>query len=441
LWGYHHANNLIKEKSHMRVELKYGQTGLQVEVPDDATVIWPREVPGLFDEARAIRDALVDPIEAAPLVKQLKPGNSVAIVFSDITRPMPSNRVLPVLLQEIERVVRRERIVLINGTGTHAANTRDELIGMLGRQIVENYRVINHNAFDSANLVDLGVTPQGHRAIVNRAYHEADFRIVTGFIEPHIFAGFSGGPKAVLPAVAGIESIMDNHGYAMLDDPRTTWGVREGNPIWEEMRDFARMSPPHFMLNVTLNRLGQITGVFAGDVEAAHAQGCEMVRDTAMVPVEHPFDVVLTTNSGYPLDINLYQTVKGISAAAQAIRPGGSIIVASECRGGIPDYGEYRNLVVEGGTPDGIMELIGKPGFRRHDQWEAQLHAGLMKLAQIHVFSGGLTPAQIREMLFCPVDDIEAAVRQELARCKTDGRRARLLVLPEGSQSIPYISA
>lgn len=421
----------------MRVELKYGKTGLQVELPEDATVIWPREVPGLPDEAQALRDALAAPIGVPPLAQQLKPSDAVAIVFSDITRPMPSDRVLPVLLQEIERVVPRDQILLINGTGTHQANTHEELVGMLGAHIVENYRILNHNAFDAASLVDLGVTPQGHRALVNRAFYEADYRILTGFIEPHIFAGFSGGPKAVLPAVAGIESIMDNHGYAMLDDPRTTWGLRDGNPIWEEMRDFARLAHPDFLLNVTLNRLGQITGVFAGDVEAAHAQGCALVRETAMVPVEHRYDVVLTTNSGYPLDINLYQTIKGISAAAQAVRPGGSIIVASECRGGIPDYGEYRNLVVEGGSPEGILALIGAPGFRRHDQWEAQLHANLIKLADIHVYSSGLSDDQIREMLFTPVHDVTEAVRQELAR---HGAGSTLLVLPEGPQSIPYLT-
>lgn len=421
----------------MRVELKYGRTGLHVQLPDDATVIWPRELAGLSNEAQAIRAGLAAPIGAKPLAQQLAPTDTVAIVFSDITRPMPSDRVLPIVLEVVESVVPREQIVLINGTGTHQANTRDELIGMLGREIVEDYRVINHDAFDDANLVDLGVTPQGHRALVNRAYYEADFRIVTGFIEPHIFAGFSGGPKAVLPGVAGIESIMDNHTYAMLDDSRATWGVRDGNPVWEEIRDFARLARPDFMLNVTLNRLGQITGVFAGDVEAAHAQGCALVREAAMVPVERQYDVALTTNSGYPLDINLYQTIKGISAAAQAIRPGGSIIVASECSGGIPDYGEYRNLVREGGSPEGILALIGAPGFRRHDQWEAQLHANLMKLAQIHIYSSGLTHDQVRGMLLTPVDDIEATVRQELERC---GPGARLLVLPEGSQSIPYLT-
>jgi nickel-dependent lactate racemase len=420
----------------MRVDLKYGTTGLQVTVPDQATVIYPRPTPGLLDEAAALRAALAAPLGVAPLSRTVRPTDRVAIVFSDITRPMPSARVLPVLLEELGKIVPREQILLINGTGTHMANTRDELIGMLGQEIVENYRVVNHDAWDNDNLVDLGLTPQGHRVLVNRAFHQADVKILTGFIEPHIFAGFSGGPKALLPAIAGIESIMDNHGYAMLNSPHATWGSREGNPVWEEMRAFARMVCPDLIINVTLNREGQITGVFAGDMEQAHAQGVALVREHAMVPVDGRFDVVLTTNSGYPLDINLYQTIKGISAAVQVVKPGGSIIVASECRGGIPDYGEYRNLVVEGGTPEGILKLIGAPGFRRHDQWEAQLHAAIMQAAIVFVYSDGLTDAQVRDMLFTPVHDIEATVVQELAR---HGAGARLLVIPEGSQSIPYI--
>ncbi|MFO7696414.1 MAG: nickel-dependent lactate racemase [Anaerolineae bacterium] len=420
----------------MRVDLKYGTTGLQVTLPDEATVIYPREMAGLPDEPSALRAALAAPMATPPLLEAVRPTDQVAIVFSDITRPMPSARVLPVLLEELGKVVPRDQILLINGTGTHMANTREELIGMLGREIVEGYRVVNHDAWDNDNLVDLGLTPQGHQVLVNRSFYEADFKILTGFIEPHIFAGFSGGPKAVLPAVAGIESIMDNHGYAMLNDPRATWGSREGNPVWEEMRAFARMVGPDMILNVTLNRMGQITGVFAGDMDLAHAQGVALVREHAMVPVDGRYDVVLTTNSGYPLDINLYQSIKGLSAAMQVVKPGGSIIIASECRGGIPDYGEYRNLVVEGGSPEGILKLIGVPGFRRHDQWEAQLHAFIMQAAKVFVYSDGLSDEQVREMLFTPVHDVEAAVARELGH---RGPGARLLVIPEGSQSIPTI--
>ncbi len=422
----------------MRVDLKYGKTGLQVTLPDDATVIYPKEMPGLPDEQAALRAALAMPIGMPPPSRIVQPGDRVAIVFSDITRPMPSDRVLPVLLEALDGLVPREKILLINGTGTHMANTREELIGMLGQDIVDNYRVVNHDAWDNDNLVNLGMTPQGHRMLVNKAFYQSDFKILTGFIEPHIFAGFSGGPKAVLPAVAGIESIMDNHGFAMLNHPRATWGSREGNPVWEEMRAFATMAKPDMILNVTLNRLGQITGVFAGQLDLAHAQGVAQVREHAMVPVDGRYDVVLTTNSGYPLDINLYQTIKGLSAAMQVVKPGGSIIVASECRGGIPDYGEYRNLVVEGGSAEGILKLVGAPGFRRHDQWEAQLHAFVMQAADVFVYSDGLSDDQVREMLFTPVHDIEATVTRELER---HGPGARLLVIPEGSQSIPYIAS
>ncbi|MGI6368736.1 MAG: nickel-dependent lactate racemase [Anaerolineae bacterium] len=422
----------------MDVQLKYGRQGLTVSVPDDATVIYPVEAPGLPDETAALRAALQSPIGMPSLDRIVRPKDTVAIEFSDITRPMPSHRVLPVLLEQLERLVPREQILLINGTGTHVANTREELVGILGQEIVDNYRVVNHNAWDNDNLVNLGSTPRGHQVLVNKAFYQADVKILTGFIEPHIFAGFSGGPKGVLPAVAGIESIMDNHGVAMLADPRATWGNLEGNPVWEEMRAFATMARPDMILNVTLNRLGQLTGVFAGQMDLAHAHGVAFVKKHALVPVPHTYDVVLTTNSGYPLDINLYQTIKGISAARQAVKQGGSIIVASQCQGGIPDYGEYRNLVVEGGSPEGILTLISAPGFRRHDQWEAQLHANLMKAADIFVYSEGLSDEQVREMLFTPTHDIASTVRQELER---HGPGASLLVIPEGSQSIPYVQA
>jgi len=421
----------------MNVELAYGRNGLHVDVPDDAIVIRPMEVAGLPDEAASIAATLNRPMGCPPLHDLVRPSDRIAIVFSDLTRPMPSDRVLPVLLRSLEGVS-RERITLINGLGTHRANTPQELEEILGRDIARRYAVVQHDAWAEDELIDLGRTRHGHRATVNRHYLEADVRILTGFIEPHIFAGFSGGPKAVLPAVAGIDAIMDNHGYAMLNHPKATWGYTDGNPVWEEMLEVALMTRPTFLLNVTLNRHRAITGVYAGDLVAAHRAGVEAVRRTAMVAVDAPFDVVLTTNSGYPLDINLYQTIKGLSAAMQVVKPGGSIIVASECRGGIPDYGEYRNLVVEGGSAEGILKLVGAPGFRRHDQWEAQLHAFVMQAADVFVYSDGLSDDQVREMLFTPVHDIEATVTRELER---HGPGARLLVIPEGSQSIPYIAS
>ncbi|HHX45074.1 MAG TPA: hypothetical protein GX714_13965, partial [Chloroflexi bacterium] len=237
--------------------------------------------------------------------------------------------------------------------------------------------------------------------------------------------------------IAGIDAIMDNHGYAMLNHPQATWGHTEGNPVWEEMREVALMTRPSFLLNVTLNRHRQITGVFAGDMLAAHRAGVEAVRRTAMVAVAAPFDVVLTTNSGYPLDINLYQAVKGMSAATQIVTPGGDIVIAAECRDGVPDYGEYRRLVREGGSLQGIIDMISQPGFHCHDQWEAQLQVQVQRKATVHVYSSYLPDDEIRGMLLEPCHDIAATVADLLRR---HGPGARLCVLPEGPQTIPYLA-
>ena len=200
---------------------------------------------------------------------------------------------------------------------------------------------------------------------------EADLVIFTGFIEPHFFAGFSGGPKGALPALAGHESVLTNHRYAMIGDPRATWGITEGNPIWEEMREAALLVEPLFLLNVTLNAGGELTGVFAGDVIEAHRRGCAFVRDSAMVPVEEPFDAVVTTNSGYPLDQNLYQTVKGCRPP-RALRASGAIVLAAACEDGLPRHGRYAELLAEAGSPDAILELLQRPGFSAQDQWQVQ---------------------------------------------------------------------
>jgi nickel-dependent lactate racemase len=331
-----------------------------------------------------------------------------------------------------------ENITLLNALGTHEPNSTAELESMLGAEIVRRYPILQHDAWDEDNLVDVGATPFGNRVRVNRAYYEATCKIVTGFIEPHIFAGFSGGPKAVLPGVAAFETIVRNHGYDMLKHATATWGHTEDNPVWKEMSAAAALARPDFMLNVTLNRHRQITNVFAGDLWRAHREGVEFVRQAAMVPVQRPYDIVVTTNSGYPLDINLYQAVKGMSCAAQIVRPGGSIIAAAECRQGIPDYGEYRNLVHEGGSVQGILHMIGQPGFCRHDQWEAQLQANILRTADVYVYSDYLSDEQISGMLYRPCRDIEATLGELLRRY---GPEARVCVLPEGPQTIPYLAS
>lgn len=421
----------------MIVDLAYGRTGLIVELPDDADIIRPAFTPGLEDEVAALRDALRRPIGSPPLADLVRPGDSVVIVHTDITRATPNDRMLPVLLAELEGAgVRRGDITLLNGLGTHRRQTEAELRAMLGAGVVGNYRCLQHSCFDEENLVSLGVTSLGHPVRINRAYLEADVRILTGFIEPHLFAGFSGGPKAVLPSLAGAESVFSNHGLGMIGHPKATWGVTVGNPIWEEMREVASLTRPTLLLNVALNTRKQITGIFAGGMLAAHARGCEFVRASSMVGVSHPYDIVLTTNSGYPLDQNLYQSVKGMSAAAQVVREGGAIVIAAACADGLPDHGKYAALLAAGGSPQGVLDLISQPGFSEHDQWQVQIQAQIQRRAQVFVYSDGLSDEQITRALFTPCRDIPAAIA-DLRR--QFGPNARICALPDGPLTIPYV--
>jgi nickel-dependent lactate racemase len=422
----------------MQIKLAYGRNGLTVNLPDSAQMVAAHFVPGLPDEATAIRDALRQPLGSSALAAKVKPGDKVVIAHSDITRPMPNERILPVLLAELLAAgVARQDITLINALGTHRRQTEAELRAMLGDDIVKSYRCIQHDAYDDANLVSLGQTSRGHPVRLNRHFLEADVRILTGFIEPHFFAGYSGGPKGVLPALAGAESVLTNHGREMMAHPQATWGVTHGNPIWEEMLQVALRANPTFLLNVTLNAQHQITGVFAGDLLAAHAAGCAFVRQNAMAPVDTLFDVVVTTNSGYPLDQNLYQAVKGMSAASRIVRQGGTIIIAAACEDGLPDHGKYVALLKEGGSPQGVLDMLARPGFSEQDQWQVQIQAILQLRADVQVYSEHLTDEQIRGALFQPCRDIERTVA-ELQ--KKYGPDTRICVMPEGPQTVAYLA-
>jgi len=347
------------------------------------------------------------------------------------------HRLLPVLLAELEAAgVVRGDITLLNALGTHRPQTDAELRQMLGENIVNNYRCRQHDANDAGNLVSLGQTSLGHPVRINRQFLEADVRILTGFIEPHFFAGFSGGPKGVLPSIAGAESVHSNHSYKMISHPSATWGVTTGNPVWEEMREVALRANPTFLVNVTLNSARQITGVFAGDMLAAHAAGCAFVKAHAMVPVAEPFDIVITTNSGYPLDQNLYQCVKGLSAASRIVRAGGAIILVAACADGLPDHGRYAALLAEAGSPQAVLDMIARPGFNQPDQWQVQIQAKIQLHADVYVHSAGLTDTQIRSALLRPCPDIAQTIAEIESKL---GRPATIGVVPEGPQTIAYI--
>lgn len=421
----------------MKVRLDYGKTGLICDLPENTTRLDPYFAPGVADERSALLYALRNPIASPPLAELVHPGDTVVIAHTDITRPTPNDRMLPVLLGELEDTgIRPQDITLLNGLGTHRPQTEDELRRMLGSGIYDRYRCIQHNCRDDSQLVSLGTTKLGHPVRVNRRYLEADVRILTGFIEPHCAAGFSGGPKAVLPSLSGAESVVTNHGFDMIGNPKATWGITEGNPIWEEMLEVALRTHPTFLLNVTLNRSRQITGVFAGDLVQAHRLGCAFVRQHAMIRVDAPYDIVITSNSGYPADLNLYQAMKGVSTAFQIIKPGGAIIIAAACEEGIPSPSGYADIVMQCGSPQAILELLSQPGFSYPEQWEAQMQAMIQLHAEVYIYSDGLGDEELRKMLLIPCHSIEQTVADQIQRY---GSAARICVLPQGPQVVPYL--
>jgi nickel-dependent lactate racemase len=422
----------------MNVKLAYGKTGLDLCLLDrlKADIVRPRHVEALADQAGAVRSALRRPIGSQPLRELVKRSDAVAIVCNDITRATPYRTLLPPLLGELSYVP-DEAITVLIATGTHRPNTLEELRTMLGEEIVRRFRIVQNDADDRASHMLVGPTASGTEVWIHKDYLRCGVRILTGFIEPHFFAGFSGGGKACMPGLALLETVLRNHSARNLDHPKATWGVTQGNPVWEEVQEATRMAGPSFLLNVALNREKEITAVFAGDLDQAHERGCAFVKQHAMSPVKAPYDVVITSNSGYPLDLNLYQSVKGMSAAAQIVKPGGAIIIAADCWDGIPDHGLYQKLLFEATSPASLLEKTRAGRCSCQDSWQVHIHASICQKADVYLFSHHLTEEQITRAMLRPSRDIARTVERLL---ESYGRGASLCVLPEGPQTIPYIA-
>ncbi len=420
----------------MNIHLPYGRNRLPAGIPGrNVTVIEPVQVPGLPDEGAAFTAAVRRPIGGAPLRERIGAGDRVAVVIPDITRALPTDRLLGWLLEELSHVP-IDRFTIVNGTGSHRANSPGELASMIGADLARRVTVVNHDAHDPATMERAGASPGGEPVFFNREYVRADRRIVLGFIEPHLMAGFSGGYKGVFPAVADIASIMRYHGAAIVGDPRSTWGRLDGNPTQELIRANGSLLPVDFLVNVTLNRDREITRFFCGEPVEAHDAGCAFARSTAMVACPRRFPIVVTTNSGHPLDQNLYQTVKGMSAASQIVEEGGFILTVAQCEDGFPSHGNFRRLLFEHPSPRALLDAILAPGFSVYDQWEAQILASILLKARVGLHSD-LPPGEVERAHLEPVADITARLGAELERA---GRDAPVAVMPEGPMTIPYLA-
>ncbi len=423
----------------MRVELAYGDGQLSVEMPDGLTdVIVPAGKPATQPPRELLTKALTSPVAGPPLRDLVRPGQRVAISICDGTRPQPRRLVLEAILEHLSGLVELSDIVVLVATGTHRAATPDELKEMLGADLVRVLRVVSHDARNAAQLDFLGRVASGAPVWLNREWTQADVRITTGLVEPHFFAGFSGGPKMVAPGLAGLETVLVLHDAAHIGHPRARWGVTEGNPIYEDVSAIAAASGVTFALDVVINNDHKVVAALGGELSAMHAAACAIVRASAMQPVEAPYDVVVTSNSGYPLDQNLYQAVKGMSAAAEVVKPGGLVVCAAECRDGFPDHGLYRELLFSHASPAELLESIEKSPTTQADQWQVQIQAQVQAKATVAVHTGFLSEDDLRRAHLEPAPDITSLVNRTVAEI---GPGASVCVLPEGPRTVPYLRA
>ena len=420
----------------MQVKLKYGTSGMllnYVETPNFQGVLYPETVAPLSDPRADLKKTLEAPIASAALKELARGRDNAVIVISDITRPVPNKLLLPAILEQLQAAgMAKEKITILIATGIHRPNEGDELIRLVGREIAESYRVVNHFSRNQDEMVLVGEVANGVPAYVNKVYVEADLKILTGFIEPHMWAGFSGGRKSILPGISSAQTLQFMHGPEMVAHPKTVYGVLDGNPFHEAGLEIMSKAGADFVVNVTLDTDKQVTGIFSGDPVKAHRQGVEFLSQHCMKILDQPLDFVVTTNSGAPLDCNLYQSSKGLSGVSGATRAGGVIVMASACPEGFGSD-EYREVFNYATSPQSFIDKIMNKEFFVLDQWCAQETYQVRLKNEIWLYTDGIDAETLKKFHFHPVTQLETAIEQLLARF---GRDARWAIVPDGPMLI-----
>jgi len=421
------------------VHLLYGRTGIPLDVPASAAVLTGQAVPAVRDPARAVADALAAPIGSPPLAEMLaaRKPRTVAITISDITRPVPNRTFLPPMLAAVNAAgIDDARIVIIIGTGMHRHSTPQERQVLVGADIAARVEVIDHVAADADSLVRVSDDPP---VSVNRRFAEADFRIVTGYIEPHFMAGFSGGRKGVCPALVDLATVQRFHGYHTLADPRADNGILDGNPCHQIALRIARAVGVDLLFNVAITREREVAGVYCGDLEAAHLAGCRDVAEWASARIDGPFDLLVTSGGGYPLDATFYQTVKGMCTALPACGGQTTMLIASECseRLGSSAYTDLL-LAYENDWPRFLADIAADADTTGLDQWEYQMQCRVLSrigTERLWLASDGIDSDTQRRISVTPLPgagDAGARAQRAIDGFLATRSGARLAVIPDG---------
>jgi len=385
-----------------KVDIPYARTHLQAEIPAENLIgVFSGGVPRAEDQptqSERVRLAMEAPIASPSLELLVKNKRTMVVITSDHTRPVPSRTIMPLILEEARRGNPEIEITILVATGFHRATTRAELVDKLGAEIVDRENIVVHDSSCASDLVRLNDLPSGGELWLNRLAVETDLLIAEGFVEPHFFAGFSGGRKSVLPGVAGTESVLANHCSEFISNPQACTGSLEGNPIHRDMLFAAEQAGLAYIVNVVIDDEKRIVKAFAGHAELAHQAGCEFLR--ALVGIEVPeADIVITSNGGYPLDQNIYQAVKGMTAAEAAVKDGGVIIMVAACNDGHGGLSFYSHLA-EAQSPAALLEKVA--GIPRNqtipDQWEFQILARILNRTTVILVTDQCDAAMIQKM-------------------------------------------
>ena len=410
-----------------------------MDCPDEnlISIVTPSEIRAASNEKGEVKRSLNEPIGKERLSDLAAGKKSILLIVSDYTRAVPNEKIIPPIIDELEKAgCKREDIAALVANGLHKPISKNELAQFYGSDLFGEIEFVNHDAEDENQLIKLGKTSFKTEVSVNRLIVESDLVIATGLIEPHFFAGYSGGRKSILPGVSGIESICQNHSFRMINHPLARSGVLNGNPIHEDMIEASRMAGLDYILNVIVDRCGRVARAFAGDPIEAHRCGVSFLDDRVKVEVASKADIVITSNGGYPLDRDLYQAVKGMSTAEAIVKNGGTIIILSECIDGIGRGHEtFYELIAEAKSPDDALERIKREEPIK-DQWQAQVLARILKTANVIVVTRNIKHSIIEDMHMTPASSIDEAVKMALRNAGSNGK---IIAVPDGPYVIPYI--
>ena len=429
----------------MKIDFYYGNEDFSFDLPEDCIVYQSKYKTISTPPSAILLESINNPVESKSLTRLLqnrKPGK-VVIVVSDITRPIPYSEFLPQLIAVLEQNgVGKDEIMILVATGMHRASTREEHIRMFGRHITENYCIVDHDAANNDELSELNTLSwSGSRIRLNKHYVKAGFRIITGLVEPHFMAGFSGGRKAICPGLISIDGVRKFHGYQFLSHPNAATTILENNPCHMENSSVARICPPDFSINVVLDHQKKVNAIISGELFASHLEAIKIVKSSCCPVVQHPADLAITSSGGYPLDATFYQCVKGFVNCLPAVKKGGEIISFGSCMEGIgsPEYTAVMKKY--SGDYHQFIEDIKENRFFIKDQWQFQMHIRTLEkigIDHLHFYTSNLSLEDLSQLSVHPcsmsVDSIKTAIQNRINQAIIN--KKQIAVFPEG----PYCS-